>query len=1030
MYNYNLPKYNLAIQWINDARVNGDSWDTIHCAGRSSEQELSSFLQICFRGNSSLTVDEWHGLVTHLKNIEDQKNQAEVIYGSSSLVDGDDNNEMLIPTGEYSAWVNYKQKLLNKGYLPESVEEIERSVHKSLKCLSNNTTNIDPIKGLVVGNVQSGKTGHMAGLIAMAADNGFNMFIVFSGLLESLRLQNFERLVEDLNNSNSTTVWTPVDHPCANMPIGQNLSDLTLNENSSAKYITACLKNPTRLKNLIDWLQSDARQQEKLRILVIDDEADQGSINTEDLDLTKISQISNSLSCLVSLNNGVVRESIAAKFIELASCDNDNDRYQYSKYIFDHCQLNANIQSDYVASLLCELINENSLDKKSALAKMIAGAVLCSNTKNIEKELYSYANCEDTAESRRKTINRLLCDLVAGRTKDDNPCANKYKAMNYVAYTATPYANVLNEEPGLMSLYPSKFIMALRTSKEYFGPQQIFGVNNGDYDGLNIVRDIEDAELETIVEIHNDVTEELPETLKDSICWFLCGVVCMRQWRHKGPTSMLIHTSHLTNDHTQIECAVRDWLNDEQEDILMKRCEKVWNRESAEFTKTIFRSEYNDYAVDDSNIKDLPSFDSIKKELREFISVPQRLNYLRFDDTTGKPICCDTGINFCIDNSEREERIRYPKKNDMPSIAPAYLVIGGATLSRGLTFESLICSYFSRTTRQADSLMQMGRWFGYRRGYELLPRIWMNKETQSFFEYLSDMDQELRDEIREMAILGKLPKEFGPRVKYSPRRFSITSASKMQGAKAVSLDFTGTFIQTILFDADNAILKANLDCTISLLKDLEEGGRARIDSPCKSATVWENIPYQRILSYLDNYQFQSRMRTMSNKDLLLKWIERMTQTGVLGDWNVVLAGKNDKGTDGNSTLKISDSLTISKVNRAPLKDNPIPNVYNIKALRNPKDILADIDLAKLSDDQKKAILLAPSKDTSTHRTLVGLGGIPQLIIYIIDKDSQPSSASRTTYSTSLNVDIAGICINIPGEINAGGRITHVQIDIE
>lgn len=1030
MYNFNLPKYNLAIQWINNARVVGDSWDTINYARQAGEQQLNSFLQTFFIGNSSLTADEWHGLVTHLKNVEEQEKQAESVYGTSSMVDGDDNNEMEIPTGEYSAWVNYRQKLLDKRYLPESVEEIERSVHKSLRCLSNNTTNIDPIKGLVVGNVQSGKTGHMAGLIAMAADNGFNMFIVFSGLLESLRIQNFGRLVKDLNNSNSTTVWTPVDHPCANMPTGQNLSDLTLGENSNVKYLTVCLKNPTRLRNLIDWLQSDARQQEKLRILVIDDEADQGSINTEDLDLTKISQISNSLSCLVTLNNGVVRESIVAKFIELASCDNDNDRYQYSKYIFDHCQLKANIQSDYVASLLCELINENSLDKKSALAKMIAEAVSCPNTKTLEKELYSYANCEDTAESRRKAINRLLCDLVAGRTKDDNPCANKYKAMNYVAYTATPYANILNEEPNLMSLYPSKFIMALRTSKEYFGPQQIFGVNNGDYDGLNIVRDIEDAEMETISLIHNDVTEELPETLKDSLCWFLCGVVCMRKWGHRDPISMLIHTSHLTNDHTQIEGAVRDWLNNETDASLMRRCEAVWNAESAKFTKTIFRTQYYDYAVDDKNINDLPSFDSIRTELHALISVQQRLNYLRFDDTSGKPICCDTGINFCIDNSEREERIKYPKKDDLPSIAPAYLVIGGATLSRGLTFEGLICSYFSRTTRQADSLMQMGRWFGYRRGYELLPRIWMNKETHSFFDYLSDMDQELRDEIREMAILGKLPKEFGPRVKYSPRRFSITSAYKMQGAKAVSLDFTGTFIQTILFDADNDILKANLDCTISLLNDLEVGGRANIDSPCRSAIVWESIPYQRILSYLDSYQFQSRMRAMNNKDLLLQWIDRMTQTGVLGNWNVVLAGKNDNGTDGNSTLKISDTLTISKVNRAPLDGNPIPNVYNIKALRNPKDILADIDLAKLSDDQKKTILSAPSKDTNTHRTRIGLGGIPQLIIYIIDKNSQSSSTSRTTYPNTLSVDIAGICINIPGEINAGGRITHVQIDIK
>lgn len=93
----------------------------------------------------------------------------------------------------------------------------------------------------------------------------------------------------------------------------------------------------------------------------------------------------------------------------------------------------------------------------------------------------------------------------------------------------------------------------------------------------------------------------------------------------------------------------------------------------------------------------------------------------------------------------------------MPCPAPAFIVIGGATLSRGLTIEGLISTFFLRSVGQADTLMQMGRWFGYRKKYELLPRLWITDKTRQQFAFLATLDQELRDEIQYMDLTGRSP---------------------------------------------------------------------------------------------------------------------------------------------------------------------------------------------------------------------------------------------------------------------------------
>jgi hypothetical protein len=155
-----------------------------------------------------------------------------------------------------------------------------------------------------------------------------------------------------------------------------------------------------------------------------------------------------------------------------------------------------------------------------------------------------------------------------------------------------------------------------------------------------------------------------------------------------------------------------------------------------------------------------------------------------------------------VNSSKSSEKLEYPKNDSLRVIA-----IGGLALSRGLTLEGLVVSYFYRNTCTYDVLMQMGRWFGYRKKYELLPRLWITDKTRQQFAFLAALDQELRDEIQHMDITGRSPADYGPKVKNSPKVnfIRITAKNRMQAATEAAMDYSGASNQTYLFDNNAAL---------------------------------------------------------------------------------------------------------------------------------------------------------------------------------------------------------------------------------
>ncbi len=355
-YDLNSPRFDYPRQWMKRKHDRGMAWNDI--ASNPVTYPLLDFLKNRVEEDNwpQMTEAMWVALVRNLEEWE-QKTMELDINGQALVIDGESDNAVTLPEKENSCWQLYKQRLASKHFSEATISEIERATLKILKRLSLDTRTMDPIKGLVIGNVQSGKTANMAALMAMAADWGWNMFIVLSGTIENLRIQTQARLQDDLNNEGCTISWQGLEHLSLQSPIGSRAQDLNFDSQSKLRYFTVSLKNAARLRKLIQWLQKDKNKMKQVKILVIDDEADQAGINT------------------------------------------------------------ANV----------------SLDVKTP-------------------------------------IYRLITAMVNGLNARAQHIEERYMAMNYIGYTATPYANILNDS-SLDSLYPQNFIATLSVSNEYFEPQ-------------------------------------------------------------------------------------------------------------------------------------------------------------------------------------------------------------------------------------------------------------------------------------------------------------------------------------------------------------------------------------------------------------------------------------------------------------------------------------------------------------------------------------------------------------------------------
>ena len=774
---YYSPKYDRPAEWIRSKRTKKNwSWDRILSEGnregwfeqREDDDDWPLF-----------TMEEWKEYVA-TKETDDHRVSEMETESIVATLNGRNENDTVLTEDATKSWPLYKNRLKRSGsFTPDSISLIEKACYRALKMLNIDAQQNEPVRGLIVGNVQSGKTANMAGLMALAADNGWNCFIVLSGTIENLRVQTQSRLISDLGSNNGYHNWRAISQPRKASPIEDKLSSIQIKD--STRLLIVSLKVKSRLEGIIDWLCEDIHTaNRKLKILVIDDEADQAGVNTADIEA----------------------------------------------------------------------------DEKS-------------------------------------TIHSLISNLVFGRSKTGKAltCA-PFHSMNYVCYTATPYANLLND-PG--ELYPHSFIHTLAVGESYIGPKEIFPVNGT---GLDIVRhipflnDIKDENLKIegpdIAEIHaKGSIGRLPASLSEALCWFFCCVAVQRYYKSTKPVTMLIHSSQKQEHHANMAKAVKSWFSSEGTDSLIKKCKDVYKSETTRFGLEAFKTVMFRYPFE---INEYPSFDQIESELRSLLIQSDNMSSIMLEDD--RTLSYHRGIHLCIDNCARglEDNIRLVYPETDLDYAPAFIVIGGNTLSRGLTLKGLVCSWFIRTVRTADALMQIGRWFGYRQGYELLPRIWVSPETEEMFKYLTFLDFDLREQILSLQLSTQNPDDYAVTLKKpSISSLKIASANKTQSAVEVDFNYDGVETQTTTFDLSGDTLIKNENTTRTFLNSIGSARKSEFD--VVNAYVWYSVSFSSIRDlFLKKFIFSSRCRVFNQIDTLIDWIQKKGYS----NWNVILTG-NKKG---------------------------------------------------------------------------------------------------------------------------------------
>ena len=376
-------------------------------------------------------------------------------------------------------------------------------------------------------------------------------------------------------------------------------------------------------------------------------------------------------------------------------------------------------------------------------------------------------------------INKLVRELAALFTKS-----------NYVGFTATPYANVFidpitTEEMENSDLFPENFIYALPTPDNYIGPRQTFSQDGKYYSQLIPITDAGEVEEDGwpfYFKHKKEWSDILPESITDAIyTFYLANAIRDIKGDIKTHRSMLINISRFVK--------VQYYTKSQIEEI-----------HSEAYRSIKYNLDPNDL---DASLKD----PILKRIYDNWLKQYSKIEFITWEDIAQVLYSSIEDIQIKVVNStSKKDKLIYSDECPIRVIA-----IGGLALSRGLTLEGLIVSYFFRNTATYDVLMQMGRWFGYRKNYEDLFRIWTHPDSARWYAEIADATELLKKDMGRMRDLGLTPRNFGIRVRNDCNELQITARNKMRNAtdEYEFSGYSGKIIETPYLSSSHFDNRAN-----------------------------------------------------------------------------------------------------------------------------------------------------------------------------------------------------------------------------
>ena len=536
---------------------------------------------------------------------------------------------------------------------------------------------------------------------------------------------------------------------------------------------------------------------------------------------------------------------------------------------------------------------------------------------------YASVNTADVSSNAgdRTRINMRIREILA-----------RFKKRSYLAYTATPFANIFidpdsdNNEWEDDDLFPKNFIYRLAFPSNYKGPRNYFGEGDESRDNvktlsfeegnrmidfINIDKDSEDKE-EHIYEV-NGMTEDL----KQAIRYFFI-VVAERYIRGQGVehNSMMINFQYLTKLQNELYIHVNQYAKELQQSI-------------SSYSKLSLN-----HALTDSNIQDLKkTFDDIflnssKDQERNFEDILENLNQAQ-------------SIKVIQVHYKSQHTLDYDQHTEGLNV----IAIGGFSLSRGLTLEGLSVSFLDRTTKTSDTLLQMGRWFGYRDGYDDLCRIYIDYQSQEYLERINETLEELYEELEIMNRASLTPYDFGLQVRDHAGGLLITAKTKMRSAQitTVNISFWGQKYQAVWLPNNIDSITNNENAVVKLVSDLDKELYQIDEAPKKH--IWRGVPSSNVFTFLDT--FVEAKRPDNENIFLREFLKEMKNE--FSSWTIQLF-TNQNPSPGGAKIRGGDFKAI--------KINENIEVYSgLRKFLNPENNIIKTDRSQIGASNMDVLIL-------------------------------------------------------------------------
>lgn len=779
----------------------------------------------------------------------------------------------------------YDQLLIERGWGKNVVRTLSRQTDRIVELMGDPQAGPGwSRKGLVIGEVQSGKTATYIGVLNKAMDLGYQIVVVIGGHTEDLRRQTQERLDEDLigddtsylNEEASKLRDTKIGIGRIDTSIGttaltsarfdfnlRTAQSTTVNLATGNPTVFVIKKNSTVLKSLAKYIRSTAvGGVHKVPLAVIDDESDWASVNT------------------------------------------------------------------------------SAKDKE------------------------------------RTAVNKAIIDLLSVSQRS-----------SYLGITATPFANILiADDKEARDLFPRDYIMALESPSSYRGVDFYFPPDGEKSD--NVSSNVDDFH-ELLPQKHKKdaVINGLTRSLQDAILAFY--IATAERYRRDGaqpPSSMMVNVSRFN--------AVQEKFS-----ILIDRhVEKV--------SEAIFASAGHfgeERGGSTPIIRDLQrvadtQFSSLNLDVHD---LGQELQMVAEDIHTEL-------VNGLTMKARNDRLATLTRKGLADRKRRPAIFVGGNVLARGLTLDGLVVSYFTRRAGAADTLLQMGRWFGHRPGYDDLTRVWMDREVIDHFTYVAGVSQDLRNSVAEMRDFNLTPREFGLKIRLHPEgSFLITAANKQRaGVKHDSpgvFSYRGKAFETHTIPNSLDLTEQNRQAVVKLLSELSTS------EPEKSSSIrnlyWRGVPHDVVESFLQRFNLNRKLPTSKVFGIGDTLPGGISTIGRQHGWTLgLMSGRGSEPVTFLAEASPSSSFDVraSYRNNVEVTDDGQDIKLSQRRLATASNIVASV-----TGDERRAALAARKKpseragDEDPDRELTqsevlqsGLKG-PMLLIYTVAVDPEVLSGDSS-----------------------------------